>query len=259
LGTLEFDVLSDADLLFVRSDDLGSEQAAAIAEGVIHALAAYTREGMVFPVDARLRPHGGEGELVITAEQLSSYLWQEGQAWEALTFTKLRAVAGSESIANQALASARASSKRFAADAEFARQVRQMRARLEATGDSNFKTGRGGIYDIDFLASYLLIRTGETAALNLDDRLRRLCEIGALDPEDASTLAHHARFLRTVEHAVRLVTGVLRETLPASEHTCTVVERLVDRMLPTRVRGDLHSEIEHARGNVRGLYERLLQ
>ena len=56
----------------------------------MQALAAYTRNGMVFPVDTRLRPRGGEGELLVTPVQLALYCEQAAQPWEALTYTKLR-------------------------------------------------------------------------------------------------------------------------------------------------------------------------
>ena len=69
----------------------------------MHALAAYTREGTLFAVDARLRPRGGEGELVITPGELERYLAEEAQPWEALTYTKLRFVAGAKAIADSLL------------------------------------------------------------------------------------------------------------------------------------------------------------
>jgi glutamate-ammonia-ligase adenylyltransferase len=65
LGSQEFDLLSDADLLFVREEGLPAEAAIRAAGQIMQALSAYTREGTVFPVDARLRPRGSEGELVV--------------------------------------------------------------------------------------------------------------------------------------------------------------------------------------------------
>ena len=38
----------------------------------------YTRDGMAFPVDTRLRPRGGEGELVVTPAQLDILLQTGG-------------------------------------------------------------------------------------------------------------------------------------------------------------------------------------
>ena len=95
LGSREFDLLSDADLLFV-CDPAGDRLALTkSAEQIMQTLAAYTQDGMVFPVDARLRPHGAEGELLVTPQQLETYFSNEAQSWEALTYTKLRHIAGS--------------------------------------------------------------------------------------------------------------------------------------------------------------------
>ena len=90
LGSGEFDLLSDADLLFVADEAADRAPLVKVAEQLMHTLGAYTRDGTVFPVDARLRPHGGAGELVVTPNQMTSYFQREAQPWEALTFTKLR-------------------------------------------------------------------------------------------------------------------------------------------------------------------------
>ena len=55
LGSREFDIASDADLLFLREERLDARKAARAAEQIVEALAAYTRDGTVFAVDPRLR------------------------------------------------------------------------------------------------------------------------------------------------------------------------------------------------------------
>ncbi|HKS95368.1 MAG TPA: hypothetical protein VJV74_04455, partial [Terriglobia bacterium] len=99
LGTREFDLLSDADLIFVRDPGLSEWQGSRLAEQVMEALSAYTREGTTFSVDTRLRPRGSQGELVVTPAQLEDYFRSEAQAWEALTYAKLRPIAGSQQLA----------------------------------------------------------------------------------------------------------------------------------------------------------------
>src|ERR1051326_8596150 len=106
LGTEEFDIGSDADLLFVRAPEADEEEARLDAERLVQALAAYTKEGPLFVVDARLRPHGGEGELVTTAVRVEKYLAEEAQPWEALTYSKLRFVAGRDDVKPLVLAPA---------------------------------------------------------------------------------------------------------------------------------------------------------
>ena len=154
LGTAEHDLLSDADLLFVREEGMDTVQALRTAEKVVEALSAYTRDGTVFPVDARLRPHGAEGELVVTAAQLEAYFRREAQPWEALTYTKLRYVAGTQTVAEAAIAATGLLWRRFAADPAFTESLREMRDKLEKTDTEfdNLKTGPGGLYDLAFFA-----------------------------------------------------------------------------------------------------------
>ena len=261
LGTSEFDLLSDADVLFVREDRLPAETAARVAGQIMQTLAAYTREGTVFPVDARLRPRGSEGELVVTAAELHSYCVQQAQAWEALTFTKLRPIVGSETAAAQAGVAVRALSRRFAADRGFLPAVREMRSRLEHAEPAagNFKAGPGAVYDIDFLACYLAVRheLGGPCG-NLRERLCCLRERGWLQESDSAALDQAAEFFRTVEHAVRLVVGKARKSLPATEHGHCAAERLVTRLLRREFMGGLEAELARTMAEVRGIYDRVV-
>src|SRR5262249_32029012 len=65
LGMGEFDLGSDADLLFIIPDADVPEHRfwTAVAERIVQTLSSYTGEGVMFAVDARLRPNGREGAL----------------------------------------------------------------------------------------------------------------------------------------------------------------------------------------------------
>ena len=72
LALSEFDLASDADLIFVTRDRTPHQEQTSdfwkrLAEKMMNVLSSYTREGTVFAVDTRLRPRGHEGELVVTA------------------------------------------------------------------------------------------------------------------------------------------------------------------------------------------------
>jgi glutamate-ammonia-ligase adenylyltransferase len=257
LGTREFDVLSDADLLFLRAESTPPAAAAQAAQQMLELLSAYTREGTVFAVDPRLRPRGTEGELVITPAQLAGYFAEEAHPWEALSYTKLRFVAGAEETGKAAVAGAETGSRRFAEDGGFAAAVQEMRARLEKAeaGEPNFKTGPGGFYDIDFLASYLLLREGKHGAENIAQRLQR---VKALGGKDRQLLAQAAELLRVVEHAVRLVTGKPRKRLPVTAKGREAVEMLVRKSTGRELRKGLEAELERTARAVREVWERLL-
>ena len=261
LGSGEFDVLSDADVLFVCDESGDRQLLTRAAEQFMQALAAYTRDGMVFPVDARLRPRGGEGELLVTPAQLAAYFAQEAQAWEALMYTKLRFLAGSRALAERALQATRTLFERFAADANFLHEVRQMRAKLETAepGEPSFKSSPGAIYDIDFLSSFLLVKHAVNDKQgSLRDRLWRCVAFGALDKADAAALDHAAELLRTVEHVVRLAVGRARKWLPATEHARQVTEALTAQILRREFPDGLEAELMRSCSTVRTIYDRIL-
>ena len=131
LGSGEFDLLSDADVLFVCAEDGDRTALTKCAEQMMHALSAYTQDGTVFPLDARLRPRGGEGELLSTPAQLAGYFEHEAQAWEALMYTKMRFLTGSRTLGERATAALKVLFDRFAADGGFNPAVREMRTKLE--------------------------------------------------------------------------------------------------------------------------------
>ncbi|HEX7289149.1 MAG TPA: hypothetical protein VF532_23395 [Candidatus Angelobacter sp.] len=259
LGTHEFDISSDADLLFLRPPDSDEAEARAAAESLVHALAAYTREGSVFAVDTRLRPHGDEGELVTTPQQLDRYLTEEGRPWEALSFTKLRFVAGREDLKPETLAPVWHRIVEIAAQPGFSSAVREMRARLERANryPHSFKQARGGFYDIDFIASYLMLRHASLAHGNTHERLQHLAQIGALDRPSAGQLEQAAILYRTADHVIRLVTGRARPELPEAEHARKAVEDLVGAILGRPKGKDFQDDLRETSEQVRGIFERI--
>lgn len=260
LGTDEFDVASDADLLFIRPQSANGDEARTTAEKLMHALAAYTKEGTIFAVDARLRPRGGEGELVVTPEELERYLVEEAKPWEALTYTKLRFVAGLKDVAGQVLPAVHTQIARLGSQPNFAQAATEMRTKQEKSNRfaMSFKLARGGFYDIDFLAAYLMLRKTEIVAESTDLCLQRLHHAGVLDQATANELRDAARLYRTVDHAVRLVTGRARPELPAAEHARHSTEALVNRILNRSNGRDLQAELNSTAVKVREAFVRLL-
>jgi glutamate-ammonia-ligase adenylyltransferase len=261
LGTREFDLLSDADLLFICSDEEGRGGLTKSAEQIMQNLAAYTQEGLVFPVDARLRPRGAEGELVITPAQLQSYFVNEAQPWEALTYAKLRFIAGDAELGKRAEAATEALFQRFATDCKFAQAVREMRRKLQEAGapGKSIRASAGGLYDVDFISSFLLVQHGiHPKTGTLRDRLWRCAEQEVLDKCDAAALDHAAELLRTVEHMLRLVTGRNGRWLPAAEHPHDAVEKLVSETLHCQFADGLEQELLRTFTDVRAIYDRVI-
>jgi glutamate-ammonia-ligase adenylyltransferase len=261
LGSCEFDIASDADLLFVRDEAVPQAQGTRTAEQMVEVLSAYTREGTVFAVDPRLRPRGAEGELVHTPEHLAEYFASDAQAWEALTYTKLRPVAGSPQLADRTWQAVQRGLARFAAHPDFPAAVRDMRGRLEKSepAEPNFKTTPGGFFDIDFIVSYLVVRRQASDVRgNIRVKLHQLATRGWLSDNDCATLDSAGELLRTLEHVIRLVQGRARKSLPAAEQARETTERLTARLLGRELAGGLEAELERSFQGVRRVYERVV-
>lgn len=261
LGTREFDLLSDADLLFVGDENQDRPALISAAEEIMQVLSAYTQEGLVFPVDARLRPHGSDGELVVTPRQLQNYYASEAQPWEALTYTKLRMIAGDPDVGNRAVSATDVLFRRFAADPNFPPAVQQMRKKLEEASapEKSVRTSPGALYDADFISSFLLVKHSIPARLGtLRDRLWRCADAGVLEKRDAAILDHAAELFRTVEHVLRLVVGRNMRWLPSAEHPRGAINQLTSQILRREFSDGLEEELLATFAKVREIYARVI-
>lgn len=260
LGTEEFDIASDADLLFVRAPQADEEAARLDAERLVHALSAYTKEGPLFAVDARLRPHGGEGDLVVSVAQLEKYLAEEAQPWEALTYSKLRFIAGRKDVAAVLLPLVWDQIVEIGFRKGFSSAVQEMRLKLEKSNryPSSFKLAAGGFYDIDFIASYLMLRQANLIDGNTQERLAHLHEAGFLAPSLFEKLQQAAELYRTADHAIRLVTGRGRPELPTAGHPRQATERLVNSIMGRMEQTDLQTQLSEIQLQVREIFQEIL-
>lgn len=260
LGAREFDLLSDGDVLFVCDEHDDGQKILRTAERFMEALTAYTRDGTVFPVDARLRPRGREGELSVTPTQLAAYFRAESKPWEALTYLKLRYVAGDVEVADRALRAVQEGIWAMAKRPEFIAELAEVRERLERSeGTQNLKTGPGGIYDLDYLAGTLQARHLLWLAGSLRDRLQLLRDHELLSGEEHERLTASAHFLRTLEHVTRLVTGRARKWLPVAEHPRRAVQKLLWKMLGADDSFDPEIRLTEVLKETREIYRRRLQ
>jgi glutamate-ammonia-ligase adenylyltransferase len=268
LGLNEFDLASDADLVFVASEDTMREEIQSLtrlAEKTIDVLSSYTREGTVFVVDTRLRPRGREGELVVTENALVNYLAEAAQAWEALTYLKACPVAGNLELAGHLVERLeRMCFDRFSDHPDLEGELHQMRRRLERemmVPPSNTKTAPGGYYDVDFAVSYLRLRNRVriTAGTNMAEQIARLSSASLMAGEDARVLAEGAAFLRSVDHAIRLTTGKVAEGLPErGGYAAEEVEGLARRWGLVQNGVSLASKLRETQQGIRYVYRRLI-
>jgi len=267
LGLSEFDLASDADLIFVAAAGTGREEIARwmhFAEKIIEVLSSYTRDGTLFAVDTRLRPRGQEGELVTPENSLLAYVQETAQVWEAMTYLKACPIAGNQELGRRVVEQLMEQVfSRFRNYPDLEGELVQMRHRLEKEKHvpaTNTKTAPGGYYDVDFSVSYLRLRHGIQLppGTNMSRQIAALESAGALSQQDAQSLRDGAAFLRSVDHAVRLVTGKPAEGLPTHVGHREAVETLVHRWGLVSPSTTLAQRLWEVQQEVRYVYRRML-
>ena len=240
LGMREFDLASDADLVFVLADSAAADMQrwTRVAERIIDLLTAYTGEGMLFAVDSRLRPNGGSGPLVQTESAVKEYFASKAEAWEGITYMKSRAIgstaAGDAARADEFLHQLQAIDwRRYGQGGRSRADLRQMRLKLEKEQGAShpLKAGRGGYYDIDFLLMYLRLKSAGMffKVLNTPERIEVLENMGHLGRDEAGFLQSAARFYRALDHGLRVLSGHAEGKLPASEAQLELLGELLGR------------------------------
>ena len=245
LGIMEFDLGSDADLAFVLPDEAVDERErwTQVAERLIEITSSYTREGMIFAVDARLRPMGRDGELVQSESQFKSHFADRAEAWEAITYMKARAVAGDLDRGTRFLNELQTVGwRRHGQSGDLARLLTAMRSRLEKEQgpDHPMKAGPGGYYDIDFILMYLRLRHAGKffKYLATPERIAIIHTRGDLSGEQADLLHRNAVFFRALDHAMRVSTGHSSSKIPSAPSQQGILSELVGRWSRLKPRSD---------------------
>jgi glutamate-ammonia-ligase adenylyltransferase len=267
LGMREFDLASDADLVFVLPDQDTGEMVfwTRVAERTISIISAYTGGGMMFAVDTRLRPNGREGALVQSEGTYKDYFTNTAQAWEGITYMKTRAVAGDVERGTQFLNELQELDwRRYGQSGRSRRQLLQMRQKLEREqgGGNPLKAGQGGYYDIDFSLMYLRLKGAGIfyKVLNTPARIDVIEKMGHLERPDANFLRDAATFYRALDHGLRVSTGHAEGDLPASAAQLETLAALVRRWTPDYLHDQpLDIELAQIQARTREFFERLFR
>jgi glutamate-ammonia-ligase adenylyltransferase len=235
---------ADLDVVFIGNDVNAGER-------LVHAMGAKTKEGRVFPLDARLRPEGANGLLVIPLPAYREYFDRRAQFWEAQALTKARALCGPEA---QPLNTAVTEIwTRWSARGDLKEQIHEMYRRIikeRAKGDEfpHLKTGRGGLIGIEFLVQYLQMKhqLAETNTLRAIGKLT-----GFLDSTESEILRTAYSFLRRTESVLRRVSNSSISQLPHHE------EEL--RQLAIRMGFSSKQEFLHEYASHRDQAEKIIQ
>ena len=242
LGGWELGYSSDLDLVFLLDCPMnimttGAKQIDArqfylrLAQRIIHLFSTRTSSGVLYEVDARLRPSGESGMLVSTIQAFDEYQKNEAWTWEHQALIRARMIYGDEQL-QQMFSRIRHETLCLSRDADVLQnEVRDMRKKmvqhLAPTQADKFdlKNSSGGITDIEFIAQYLVLRfSHQYPALTRWSDNVRIFELMAkhqvMDEDEALALTHAYVTLRNELHHLAL------QALPAIvDNHCFIAER----------------------------------
>ena len=202
LGSKEMNIGSDLDLIFVFKDEKHKNRFLKIPSQIVKTLTSYSKEGLLYQLDLRLRPFGKRGELSPSLSFYKKYFEKEARSWERLAWTKARFITGDtetryefEKVVNNFLFSR-------PIDENFIEEIFEMRLRLEGLvretpEEIDIKLGKGGITDIEFLIQIFLL-------INKSRETNILKGVRTYLPN----MLNDYIFLREVEARLRMIKGI---------------------------------------------------
>jgi glutamate-ammonia-ligase adenylyltransferase len=272
LGANELNYVSDIDVMFVATGDLG--RATKAAENLLAELGAMAPEGQAYAIDANLRPEGRSGALARSFEGFLEYYRRWAKTWEYQALLKARAAAGRLDLAQELVDATRAYVFPREVDAQRIESIREMKERVERNAllsarrtrsreSNDVKLGPGGIRDIEFSVQLLqLVHGGNDPSVRSPatmDALLRLVEGGYIADEDAAGLSVAYRWLRNVEHRLQLRQERRVHMLPSDEHARSDIARSMGFMDgPFESAAERFDTVHHSvLSDVRGRFEKL--
>ena len=169
-------------------------------------LELHTELGRCYKLDLRLRPEGKYGALAIPYQRLEQYFKTRIEPWERLAYVKSRVLEGfSQNIDLTSLIW----EKPFSVEEIKTQNHIRMRQETEIGKEKNsnhynFKVGRGGLADIQFIVQYLQIQNKIKGANTLY-ACSRLVDKGYLDKTAGTILSQGQKFLFSLETTQRLL------------------------------------------------------
>jgi len=233
LGGLELNYSSDIDLVFLfqpvetgstRGETESQDYANRVSQSLIQLLSESTDLGFAYRVDMRLRPEGKQGALCSPVESALHYYDVRGRTWERQAYVKARTIAGDIELGKEYLARIEPwVYRRYLTLADIT-GIKSLKRRIEANAtnkdeaESNVKTGRGGIRDIEFVIQFLQLLNGGAdpgvRTSNTLDAISRLAQSGGLTHQERILLEENYRFLRKLEHRLQIMYDLQTHQLP---------------------------------------------
>ncbi len=214
LGGREITFNSDIDIIFIcpNEPNIGDIK---IAEKMIRAISSYTKDGIAYRVDMRLRPDGSKGTLVSSLKGIENYYLHNAHPWELQALLKARPLS-SDAKNNRAFIDMRQGVLLKRAIDVKQDEIKKMCDKIQkelSKETQNPKTydikhGIGGLLELEFFVQYLQLKNCMNNPVLLTQNtfhaIKKLQRGGFIKFNDAETLKEIYLFYRTMETLLRL-------------------------------------------------------
>jgi glutamate-ammonia-ligase adenylyltransferase len=235
LGGRELNLGSDVDPLFVwqgegstaegRKSIPAAEYFGHLSRMLIRLMSERSADGMVWPVDMRLRPGGDGAAIALSLNATLTHYLEYGQTWERAMLIKASPVAGDHELGQQFIEGVAPFIYRRYLDYTTVASLADMKRRIDGQAGTggvaagfDVKRGRGGIREIEFIIqSMQLLHAGRRPTLRVQPSMQALTllsEADVIDAEDAEQLQQAYYFWRQIEHAIQARRGEQTHRLP---------------------------------------------
>ncbi len=271
-GSREMSARSDLDLMTLYAAEPNQVSSAKgwtaetfyarFTQRLIAALSAPTAEGVLYPVDMRLRPSGTAGPVAVRLSAMEAYYRQEAQTWEFLALTRARVAWASSPAFAKACQDAITAGLTLRRSSDTVRQdVREMRALMRrerpAYGFWDLKLSDGGLVDIEFIAQTLQLfgaADGGELTVSTGNALAIAAAEGRLPPEAERVLSAALRLHQSLTQLVKLALTEPENPEAEPERFKALLARAARR--PSF--SDLVASLTHARTEVVAWRRRIL-
>jgi glutamate-ammonia-ligase adenylyltransferase len=174
-------------------------------------MSAPTAEGVIYPLDFRLRPSGNAGPLATPLASFVRYQQEEAWTWERQALTRARVVAGDHGLAETIETAIRDLLAIPSDPVKLSADVREMRAMIDKekpeANPFEVKTVKGGLVDIEFIAQWCVLKSGSGADSGHPTATIPMLKSAGPDllaPADQDRLVEACEFFSGVQQVLRL-------------------------------------------------------
>ncbi|MDQ6962430.1 MAG: DUF294 nucleotidyltransferase-like domain-containing protein, partial [Mariprofundaceae bacterium] len=229
MGGMELNLGSDIDPIFIweaeeEAKSTGTKKIdardyyARLSRMIIQLMSERSKDGIVWPMDMRLRPHGSTGPICLSLEATLMHYQYYGQTWERAMLIKARPSAGDLALGDDFIEGIQPFIYRRYLDYTTVQALSEMKERIDANASQSsigigfdVKRGRGGIREIEFIIQSLqLLHARKKPQLKIRNSMHALKviqELGLLSELECQDLKQSYCLWRSIEHALQARKG----------------------------------------------------